>query len=60
MKKMIKKMVAEELEKDKAVIAKALEVMDGKATLEELESLCDEILEGGRMTKKDKLKFIFF
>lgn len=60
MKKMIKKMVAEDLAKDKAFITKAIEVMDDKATLEELEDLCDEILEGGRMTKKDKLKFIFF
>lgn len=60
MKNLIKKMVAEDIAKDKAFITKAVEVMNDKATLEELDSLCEEILERDSMTKKDKLKFIFF
>ncbi|MBE6782952.1 MAG: hypothetical protein E7536_02950 [Ruminococcaceae bacterium] len=60
MKNLIKKMVAEDIAKDKAFITKVVEVMNEEATLEELDSLCEEILERGRMSKKEKIKFILF
>lgn len=60
MKKMIKKLVAEDIAKDKAFITKAVEVMNEAATLEELDSLCEEILARDSMTKEEKLKFILF